>query len=89
MHSNAVLLYLALQHKKLAIYADVGIYARVDKGLWDIALHKMQEHFKKENFANGIIDAIKIIGDELAEHFPEDGETMKNSLPDELAFGKN
>jgi len=89
INKNAILLYLALQHKRLAIYADEGIYKKVDKGFWEEALHKMQEHFKHENYAAGILDVIQIIGEALAEHFPANGETMKNNLPDELVFGKN
>jgi len=86
---NAVLLYIAIQHKKMAIYADAGIYVKMDKVFWENALQTMQAHFKRENFAHGILEAIHIIGEALAEHFPIGEGVIKNDLPDDLVFGKN
>ncbi len=84
---NGVLIYIALSHKRMAIYADSGMYSKVEPGFWDEMLHKMQGHFKKEKFAEGIISAIHDIGLKLAGFFP-DGSLEKNDKPDELVFGK-
>ena len=84
---NGVLIYIALSHKRMAIYADAGIYSKVENGFWDELLHKMQGHFKHAKFAEGVIAVIHDIGKKLAEYFP-DGSLQKNEKPDELVFGK-
>src|ERR1017187_7497066 len=88
LNRNATLVYVALQHRKLAIYADSGIYSKVDPTFWDETIHKMQEHFKSEKYAEGIGSAVRIIGEALAHHFPAEGAAVKNDLPDDLVFGK-
>ncbi len=45
-------------------------------------------HFDKENFANGIRQCITDVGEALHFHFPYDGDTDKNELPDDIVFGK-
>ncbi len=85
---NGTLIYIATSHKRLAIYADTGIYALVDKDFWQNELHEMQVHFKKGAFADGLVNVIKEIGAKLTEHFPASEHVSKNEMPDELVFGK-
>ena len=47
----------------------------------------MLSHFNKEDYAQGIA-VVKEIGESLTDHFPYDGLTDKNELPDEIVFGK-
>jgi uncharacterized membrane protein len=84
---NGVLLYLAIEHKKLAIYADAGIYAKVDHSFWNESLYYLKEHFRHENFTKGIVEAVEKIGNLLSSYFPYDPNIDKNELPDELVFG--
>lgn len=85
---NAVLLYVALKDRQLAVYADQGIHEKEGEATWVDAVNTMIHHFNKDNYADGIANCIKEIGDTLADHFPYDAATDKNELPDEIIFGK-
>ena len=85
---NAVLIYVALKDRQLAIYGDSGIHEKTGDEYWKMAVNKMLFHFNKENYADGISHVILEVGETLREHFPYDKETDKNELPDEIVFGK-
>ena len=85
---NAVLLYVALKDRQLAVYADSGIHQKVGTLFWEEAVNKILLHFDKKNYANGIVHCIAEIGDALKENFPYNKDTDKNELPDEIIFGR-
>ena len=85
---NAVLLYVAMKDRQLAVYADEGIYQREGKTFWLDAVKKILSHFNKQNYAEGIAGVVHEIGESLANHFPYDAATTKNELPDDIVFGK-
>ena len=86
-HRNAVLLYIAVKHKEVALFADQGIYQKLDNTYWNNAVAEMISYFKNEDLKNGMIHCIQKIGNTLKEKFPYDS-TDKNELPDEIVFGK-
>jgi uncharacterized membrane protein len=85
---NAVLLYIATEHRELALFADEGIYQKVGKEFWQDAVKEMITHFKGEKISHGMAECIKKIGATLKEKFPYDASTDKNELPDDIVFGK-
>jgi uncharacterized membrane protein len=85
---NAVLVYVAKKHRQLAVFADEGIYKKAGTAFWDNAVLVMLKEFKKENYAEGLVEVIQKIGDSLKTHFPYDAATDKNELPDDIVFGK-
>jgi uncharacterized membrane protein len=85
---NAVLLYLAMVHKQLAIFADEGIYNKVGETFWSNAVNDMIKQFEGENVCDGIVDCIHKIGVSLKEKFPYNSTIDKNELPDDIVFGK-
>ena len=85
---NAVLLYVALKDRQLAMYADKGIHQLVGDQFWEEAVNKILLHFNKENYANGISHCITEIGEVLQERFPYNEADDKNELPDEIIFGR-
>jgi uncharacterized membrane protein len=85
---NAVLLYIAMDHRQLALFADEGIYQVLGATYWDSAVKMMLSHFTKDNISNGIEHCIKEIGEALQQKFPYDAATDKNELPDDIVFGK-
>ena len=87
-HRNAVLLYIAMKHQELALFADEGIYKKVGADFWNHAVKKMIAEFSKENISNGVEKCILHIGQTLKEKFPYNGATDKNELPDDIVFGK-
>lgn len=87
-HRNAVLFYIAMDHKQLAIFADEGIYQKAGAEYWNHAVKVMISKFRKENISDGIEECVRMIGDTLKEKFPYDAVTDKNELPDDIVFGK-
>jgi uncharacterized membrane protein len=85
---NAALVYIATQHKQLAVFADEGIYKKAGQQFWNNAVHTMLSNFKKENYAEGLVEVIQKIGAALQTYFPYDAATDKNELPDDIVFGK-
>jgi len=84
---NAVIVYVALKHRQLAIFGDAGIYAKVGQGFWDEQLKQMLQHFNREDFVEGIATVVCEIGEALHQHFPYQKNDV-NELPDDIVFGK-
>ncbi len=87
-HRNAVLLYVAVQHRELALFADEGIYQATGAAYWDAAVKDMIARFTKEDISAGIARCVLQIGRTLQEKFPYEKDTDRNELPDEIVFGK-
>lgn len=85
---NAVLFYLAVKDKQLAIFADKGIHEAAGNNYWQNAVKDIISVFTKDSLIAGITTSIYKIGQALKEHFPYDKDVDKNELPDEIVFGK-
>lgn len=85
---NGVLLYLAMDDHQLAVYGDEGIHQKVGHSFWQNEIAIMLEEFKQKHFVDGIVHIVEDIGEALVTHFPYDGATDKNELPDDIVFGK-
>ena len=85
---NGVLVYVAVEDRKLAIYADQGIYDKVGVEFWYSQVQEMTSHFKEENYVKGMSVVIGEIGKALTNHFPYDRVTDTNELSDEIMIGK-
>ncbi|GAC1535144.1 MAG: TPM domain-containing protein [Sediminibacterium sp.] len=85
---NAVLVYVAMKDRQLAIYGDEGIHKKVGDAFWNEKVVKMLQHFNQSNYAEGIARIVHETGEALAQHFPYDATTNKNELPDDIVFGR-
>jgi len=85
---NAVLLYVAMNDRQLAVFGDEGIHKKVGNDYWSNEVHKMISNFNRENYATGISEVVKDIGEALTKNFPFNNDTDKNELPDDIVFGK-
>ncbi|MEP6675201.1 MAG: TPM domain-containing protein [Ferruginibacter sp.] len=85
---NAVLLYIAVKDRELALFADKGIYEKAGAEYWDNAVKEMIAHFQKDKLSTGIAQCVIAIGNTLKEKFPYNSSTDKNELPDDIVFGK-
>ncbi len=83
---NGVLLYLAMDDHQLAVFGDEGIHQKVGHEFWQKEVAIMLEEFKQKHFIEGIAHIIEDIGEALVTHFPYDGITDKNELPDDIVF---
>jgi uncharacterized membrane protein len=85
---NAVLVYVAIKDRQLAVFGDEGIHKKVGNEYWNEKVKKMIFIFNKENYAAGICQCVKDIGEALHLHFPYNKDTDKNELPDDIIFGR-
>jgi len=85
---NAVLIYVALKDRQLAVFGDEGIHQKVGEEYWNKVVGEMLRSFNSNNYGEGISNCAIQIGDALKENFPFDKETDKNELPDEIVFGR-
>lgn len=84
---NGVLIYLAVEDRKLAILGDAGINLKVPKGFWDEIKDLMITNFKEGKFTEGLSQGIILAGEQLKKHYPHDKENDENELSDEISFG--
>jgi uncharacterized membrane protein len=85
---NAVLVYIALKDRQLAIFADEGIHKKVGAEYWNKLVREMVESFNSNNYGEGTGNCVVQIGEALQTHFPFDKNTDKNELPDSIVFGR-
>lgn len=67
---NGVLIYVASEDHKAAVYAGKGIYNQVESHFWNDVLEILLNHFKKGEHEQGIEEAVRKTGNKLTELFP-------------------
>ena len=80
---TGVLLYLSLAERRAEIVADEAITSKVAPTVWGDAMAALIGEVKEGRPGKGMAEAVKLIGDVLAEHFPKTS-TDRNELPDRL-----
>ena len=85
---NAVIVYVAVKDRQLAVFGDEGIHNKVGIAYWNKVVGEMLASFNTINYAEGISNCVIQIGDALTTHFPFNRDTDKNELPDEIVFGR-
>ena len=85
---NAVLLYIAVNDKQLALFGDEGIYKATGAEYWNNAVRNMLMEIKAHDIIGGMVHCIATVGEALSEKFPYNKLEDKNELPDEIVFGK-
>lgn len=78
---NGVLIYLALEDRKLAIVGDQGVHARVGDAYWAGVRDLMVEALRAGRAAEAVVSAVAEVGRVLAEHYPR-GRDDVDELPD-------
>lgn len=85
---NGVILYIASEDRKGAIFGDEGISQQVEDDFWQDEIDKLIREFKQGNFEEGIEAVIGDIGEKLKQFYPSDG-TDPNELDNEITFEDN
>lgn len=79
---NAVLIFVALESKKLAILGDNGIHEHVGEDYWQKTRDLMLKYFSKNEICEGIKAGVTSVGEKLRKHFP-----IGSHNPNELGNG--
>lgn len=80
---NGVLIYLAVKNRKFAIIGDKGIHEAVTENYWDSVKNKMLNHFRENQFTEGLVEAITETGNKLKKYFPyrtNDVDELSNDI---------
>ena len=80
---NAVLILVAPESRKFAIFGDEAIHAKCGQPFWDEVAAAMAHSFRESKFTDGLVHAIEHAGKLLAKHFPRRPDD-KNELPDNV-----
>ena len=67
---NSILIMIAPHSQNFAVVGDSGIHEKVGDCFWNEISQTISEHFKKNQFHQGLISGIKKVGDSLAHYFP-------------------
>jgi uncharacterized membrane protein len=84
---NGVLFYLAVKNRRFAVIGDTGINAVVPEAFWDALKNLLLNHFRENQFTEGLINGIVMVGEKLKKHFPYQTGDI-NELTDEISFGE-
>ena len=91
MHETAlrggVLIYLAVEERKLAIVGDEAIHARVHSGYWEAIRDRMVERLHDGAARDAVVQAVQDVGAVLAREFPRRPDDI-DELPDDVSFGR-
>jgi uncharacterized membrane protein len=80
---NGVLVYIAPRAHKFRVLGDVAIHEKAGADFWTAVAAAMEGHFKKGEFTDGVVEAVRTIGEKLAAHFPRRAGDV-NELPNTL-----
>ena len=80
---TGILIYLSMAEHRAEIVGDEAITKVTTPETWGEAMTALLTHVKQRRPGDGIVAAVEIIGDVLAEHFPKSGEDT-NEIPDKL-----
>ena len=91
MHRTAqrsgVLIYLAVEDRKLAIVGDEGIHARVGDQYWNGVRDRMVERLRAGALRAALVGAVAEVGEALARFFPR-GRDDVDELSDDVSLGR-
>ncbi len=85
---NAVLIYVAVKDRQLAIFGDKGIHEKVGDTFWNQEVNNIISQFQQNSFSDAIVKMIRGVGAALKYHFPYNRDTDTNELPDDIVFGR-
>jgi uncharacterized membrane protein len=84
---NGVLFFIVPSRRRFVVLGDEGIHLKVGDDFWRAIASAMSDHFRRGDFNEGIVRGIRQVGEQLATHFPDQGASDVNELPDEVDFG--
>lgn len=78
---TGVLLFISFAERMAELIADEGVAAHVDPKVWDEAMAALTEKLARGQLAAGVVAAIGLCGEVLAERFPADLANNPDQLP--------
>lgn len=85
---NGVLIYIATEDHKAAVYAGKGIHEQVEDPFWNDVLSLILNHFREQEYVEGLTGAVEQVGAKLREMYPYRKSDV-NELPDDISYNAN
>jgi len=82
---HGVLIYLAVEDRKLAIVGDSGIHGRVGDAYWQRVRDLMLAKLREGRPLDAVLAGIDEVGRVLAQHFPRRPDD-RNELSDQVSL---
>ena len=83
---NGVLIYIAMESRKFAIFGDEGIHKKMGFSFWTNEAATLKSFLTEEQIVEGVCKVAVDIGEVLKVHFPR-STNDKNELPDRPVYG--
>jgi uncharacterized membrane protein len=83
---HGVLIYVALEDRRVAVVGDEGIHSRVGDPYWAGVRDLMVARLRQGAAGAALIEAIRDVGRSLAQHFPRRPDDT-NELSDTVSLG--
>lgn len=83
---NGILIYLAHEDKKFALWGDQGIHDHVGQDFWEKLANMMVEYFSQSQYLQGLLAVVQSLGKELSVYFPYQSND-RNELDNEISIG--
>ena len=80
---NGILVYVSVSDRKAAVIGDKGINERVPTNFWNDVLGVLQLHFAAGRNAEGLCEAVMMVGEKLKHHHPhkrDDRDELSNDV---------
>jgi uncharacterized membrane protein len=80
---NAVLIYLAVRSRKIAVFGDEGIHQKLGEVFWEEIVKDIIAGFKSNEKAKSLAIGISRCGEQLGKYFPRlenDQDELSNAI---------
>jgi uncharacterized membrane protein len=84
---NAVLIYISVVDRKVAVIGDKGINEVVPAGFWNDVVGVLQLYFAGGKRADGLVEAVHLVGAKLRHFFPLRNDD-RNELSNTITFSE-
>ena len=81
-HNNGVLIYVLLADRDVEIVSDRGFNGRVQPAEWEAVCRAMESEFARGRWEPGLLAGIEAVSRLMVTHFPAQGGSDRNELPD-------
>ncbi len=83
---NGVLVYVSVGDRKAAVIGDKGINERVPANFWNDVLGVLKLHFVAGRSADGLCEAVMMVGEKLKHHHPHQRDD-RDELSNDVSIG--
>jgi uncharacterized membrane protein len=78
-YRNNVLFYISVFDRKFAVFGDDEINSRVKPEFWETVKTAGISKFSEKEFKIGLLGAIAIVSEKMAEYFPDEKMDLKEN----------